>query len=81
MTERQYYGGKLPKTPTMQYGDEVVDYVLKQQQDEHDKKVKLEVLNKVKHLAYYDDNYLDGFVFIDDIDKLIEEVQNGKDKG
>ena len=81
MTERQYYGGKLPKTPAMQYGDEVVDYVLKQQQDEHDKKVKLEVLNKVKHLAYYDDNYLDGFVFIDDIDKLIEEVQNGKDKG
>ena len=81
MTERQYYGGKLHKTPAMQYGDEVVDYVLKQQEDEHDKKVKLEVLNKVKHLAYYDDNYLDGFVFIDDIDKLIEEVQNGKDKG
>lgn len=73
----EYYGGKLPKTPAMQYGDDVVDYVLKQQQDEHDKQVKLEILNKVKHLAYYDDNYLNGFVFIDDIDKLIEEVQNG----
>ena len=25
--------GKLPKTPVMQYGDEVVDYVLKKQQE------------------------------------------------
>lgn len=40
------------------------------------KQVKIDVLNKVKHLAYYDDNYLDGFVFIDDIDKLLEEAQN-----
>ena len=32
--EQQYYGGKLPKTPLMQYGDAVVDYVLKQQQEE-----------------------------------------------
>ena len=31
----KYYGGKLPKTPTMQYGDEVVDYVLKQQQEDN----------------------------------------------
>lgn len=59
--------GKLPKTPVMQYGDEVVDYVLKQQQDDYDKKVKIDMLNKVKHLAYYDDNYLDGFVFIDEV--------------
>ena len=44
--------------------------------NEQVKQAKLDVLNKVKHLAYYDDNYLDGFVFIDDIDKLIEEVQN-----
>ena len=72
----KYYGGKLPKTPVMQYGDEVVDYVLKQQQDDYDKKVKIEVLNKVKSLAVYDDNYLDGYVFVDDIDKLNEEVQN-----
>ena len=76
MTKQQYYGGKLPKSPTMQYADEVVDYALKQQQDDHDKKVKIEVLNKVKSLAVYDDNYLDGYVFVDDIDKLIEEVQN-----
>ena len=34
MTKQQYYGGKLPKTPLMQYGDSVVDYVLKQQQEE-----------------------------------------------
>ena len=76
MTKQQYYGGKLPKTPAMQYGQDVVDYALKQQQDDYDKKVKLDVLNKVKSLAVYDDNYLDGYVFIDDIDKLIEEVQN-----
>ena len=76
MTKQQYYGGKLPKTPVMQYGDAVVDYVLKQQQGDYDKKVKIEVLNKVKSLAVYDDNYLDGYVFVDDIDELIEEVQN-----
>lgn len=67
--------GKLPKTPAMQYGDEVVDYALKQQQDDYDKKVKIEVLNKVKSLAVYDDNYLDGYVFVSDIDKLIDEVK------
>ena len=76
MTKQQYYGGKLPKTPTMQYGDEVVDYVLKQQQDDYDKKVKIDVLNKLKSLAVYDDNYLDGYVFVSDIDKLLEEVQD-----
>lgn len=76
MTEQQYYGGKLPKTPLVQYGDAVVDYALKKQQEDYDKKVKIEVLNKVKSLAVYDDNYLDGYVFVDDIDELITEVQN-----
>ena len=72
----KYYGGKLPKTPTMQYGDAVVDYVLKQQQEDYDKKVKIDVLNKLKSLAVYDDNYLDGYVFVSDIDKLLEELKN-----
>ena len=81
INEQQYYGGKLPKTSVIQYGDAVVDYVLKQQQEDYDKNVKVDVLNKVKSLAVYDDNYLDGYVFISDIDELIEEVQNGKDKG
>lgn len=76
----KYYGGKLPKTPAMHYVDEVVDYVLKQQQDDYDKKVKVDVLNKVKSLAVYDDNYLDGYVFVDDIDRLIDEVQNDNSK-
>ena len=31
----KYYGGKLPKTPLMQYGDAVVDYVLKKQQEDN----------------------------------------------
>lgn len=67
--------GKLPKTPIMQYGDEVVDYALKQQQEDYDKKLKVDILNKVKSLAVYDDNYLDGYVFVDDIDRLIDEVE------
>ena len=33
--EQQYYGGKLPKTPLMQYGDAVVDYILKKQQEDN----------------------------------------------
>ena len=33
ITEQQYYGGKLPKTLGMHYVDEVVDYALKQQQE------------------------------------------------
>ena len=44
------------------------------------KQAKIDVLNKLKSSAVYDDNYLDGYVFIDDVNKLIEEVQNGEDK-
>ena len=76
MTERQYYGGKLPKTPAMHYVEDVIDYALKQQQEDYDKKVKIDVLNKLKSLAVYDDNYLDGYVFVSDIYKLLEEVQD-----
>ena len=44
------------------------------------KQAKIDVLNKLKSSAVYDDNYLDGYVFIDDVNKLIEEVENGEDK-
>lgn len=44
------------------------------------KQAKIDVLNRLKSLSIYDDNYLDGYVFIDDIDKLLEEYENGKDK-
>lgn len=44
------------------------------------KQAKIDILNKVKSLAIYDDNYLDGYVFIDDINKLIEEVENDNSK-
>ena len=71
----KYYGGKLPKTPGMHYVEDVVDYALKQQQEDYDKKVKIDVLNKLKSLAVYDDNYLDGYVFVSDIDKLLEDVE------
>lgn len=45
------------------------------------KQAKIDILNKVKSLVIYDDNYLDGYVFIDDINDLIEEVEDGEDKG
>ena len=45
------------------------------------KQAQIDVLNKLKSSAVYDDNYLDGYVFIDDVNKLIEEVENGEDKG
>lgn len=67
------HSGKLPKTLDMQYGDEVVDYVLRQEQV---KQAKLEVLNELKTHSYYDDDYMDGYVFVSDIDELIKEVQN-----
>lgn len=44
------------------------------------KQAKIDILNKVKSLSIYDDNYLDGYVFIDDINKLIEEVENDNSK-
>ena len=45
------------------------------------KQAKIDVLNKLKSSAVYDDNYLDGYVFIDDVNKLIEEEQDAEDKG
>ena len=39
------------------------------------KQAKIDVLNRLKSLSIYDDNYLDGYVFIDDIDKLLEEYR------
>lgn len=39
------------------------------------KQAKIDVLNRLKSLSIYDDNYLDGYVFIDDIDKLLEELK------
>ena len=40
------------------------------------KQAKIDVLNRLKSLSIYDDNYLDGYVFIDDIEKLLEEYEN-----
>lgn len=44
------------------------------------KQAKIDVLNELKTHSYYDDNYMEGYVFVSDIDDLIEEVQNGEDK-
>lgn len=54
--------------------------MLEGKQDTIVKQAKIDILNKVKSLAIYDDNYLDGYVFIDDINKLIEEVENDNSK-
>ena len=43
----KYYGGKLPKTPAMQYGDEVVDYALRQEQAEIEE-TRCQELDKLK---------------------------------
>lgn len=43
---------------------------------EEKKQAQIDVLNKVKSLAVYDDNYLDGYVFIDDVNELVKEVEN-----
>ena len=62
--------GKLPKTPAMQYGDEVVDYALRQEQG---KQAKLEVLNELKEML---NDKPDGFAYIIYIDDMIKELQN-----
>ena len=70
MTKQQYHGGKLPKTPAMQYGDEVVDYALRQEQV---KQAKLEVLNELKDMLNDKPNGWSYIIYIDDI---IKELQN-----
>lgn len=66
----KYCGGKLPKTPVMQFGDEVVDYALRQEQV---KQAKLEVLNELKDML---NDKPDGFAYIIYIDDMIKELQN-----
>lgn len=66
----KYYGGKLPKTPAMQYGDDVIDYALRQEQV---KQAKIEVLNELKDML---NDKPDGFAYIIYIDDMIKELQN-----
>lgn len=42
------------------------------------KQAKIDVLNELKTHSYYDDNYMEGYVFVSNIDDLIEEVQNAE---
>ena len=59
--------------------------MLEGKQDTIVKQAQIDVLNKTKKCSYCDNDFMDGkwhrYVFVDDIDKLIEEVQNGEDKG
>lgn len=38
------------------------------------KQAQIDVLNELKTRSYYDDNYMEGYVFVSDIDELIEEI-------
>ena len=62
--------GKLPKTPAMQYGDEVVDYALRQEQV---KQAKIDVLNELKDMLNDKPN---GWSYIIYVDDMIKELQN-----
>ena len=42
------------------------------------KQAKIDVLNELKTHSYYDDNYMEGYIFVGDIDELIEEVEKWK---
>ena len=39
------------------------------------KQAKIDVLNELKTHSYYDDDYMDSYVFVSDIDELIEEIE------
>lgn len=61
------------------HADENVSYrecAVKLDEDKIKKQAQIDILERVKSLTIYDDNYLDGYVFIDDINDLIEEVKS-----
>lgn len=39
------------------------------------KQAKIDVLNELKTHSYYDDDYMEGYVFVSDIDERIEEIE------
>lgn len=39
------------------------------------KQAKIDVLNELKTHSYYDDDYMDSYIFVSDIDELIEEIE------
>ena len=39
------------------------------------KQAKIDVLNELQTHSYYDDDYMDSYVFVSDIDELIEEIE------
>lgn len=42
------------------------------------KQGKIDVLKELKTHSYFDDYYIDSYVFISDIDELIKEIENDK---
>ena len=45
------------------------------------KQAQIDVLNELKTHSYFDDYYIDSYVFVSDIDELIKEVEDAEDKG
>lgn len=39
------------------------------------KQAKIDVLNELKTHSYYDDDYMEGYVFVSDIDELLKEYE------
>lgn len=39
------------------------------------KQAKIDVLKELKTHSYYDDDYMDSYVFVSDIDELIKEIE------
>ena len=57
----------------------ITEQVVEQNQKYQEQKIKqakIDVLNELKTHSYYDDNYMEGYVFVSDIDELIKEVEN-----
>ena len=56
----------------------ITEQVLEQNQKYQEQRIKqaqIDVLNELKTHSYYDDDYMDSYVFVSDIDELIEEIE------
>ena len=56
----------------------ITEQVLEQNQKYQEqiiKQAKIDMLNELKTHSYYDDDYMDSYVFVSDIDELIEEIE------
>ena len=76
--------GVIPEGTTyyaecLSVGDDCAEIIIDTVYDVVIKQAQIEVLNRLKKRSYCDNDFMDGkwhrYVFVEDIDKLIEEVQ------